>query len=52
MAQIYKTPGVYRQEVFLKPETRLPTGVPGFVGFADAGQRGWTGGQDASGPAP
>src|SRR5262245_2777499 len=37
MAQSYNTPGVYRQEVFLKPETRLPTGVPGFVGFADAG---------------
>jgi uncharacterized protein len=37
MAPIYKTPGVYRQEIFLKPETRLPTGVPGFVGFADEG---------------
>jgi phage tail sheath protein FI len=36
MAPRYKTPGVYRQEIFLKPETRLPTGVPGFVGFADA----------------
>jgi uncharacterized protein len=35
MAPIYKTPGVYRQEIFLKPEIRLPTGVPGFVGFAD-----------------
>jgi phage tail sheath protein FI len=35
MAPSYKTPGVYREELFLKPETRLPTGVPGFVGFAD-----------------
>ncbi len=40
MALSYKTPGVYRQEVFLKPETVLPTGVPGFVGFADEGSRG------------
>ncbi|HEX8557458.1 MAG TPA: phage tail sheath subtilisin-like domain-containing protein [Pyrinomonadaceae bacterium] len=38
-----KAPGVYRQEVFLKPEARLPTGVPAFVGVADAG---------ASDPAP
>jgi len=40
MAPIYKTPGVYRQEIFLKPEARLPTGVPGFVGFADMGSQG------------
>jgi uncharacterized protein len=40
MASIYKTPGVYREEIFLKPEARLPTGVPGFVGFADEGSRG------------
>jgi phage tail sheath protein FI len=40
MAQRYHTPGVYREEVFLKPETLLPTGVPGFVGFADAGSQG------------
>src|SRR5262245_18457708 len=40
MAQSYNTPGVYRQDVFLKPETRLPTGVPGFLGFADAGSDG------------
>lgn len=39
MALIYKTPGVYREEIFLKPETRLPTGVPGFIGFADAGSQ-------------
>jgi phage tail sheath protein FI len=30
-----KSPGVYREEVFLVPESALPTGVPGFVGFAD-----------------
>src|SRR5262245_53348675 len=40
MAPIYKTPGVYREEIFLKPEARLPTGVPGFIGFADAGGQG------------
>jgi phage tail sheath protein FI len=40
MATIYKTPGVYREEIFLKPEARLPTGVPGFVGFADEGAQG------------
>lgn len=40
MASIYKTPGVYREDVFLKPEARLPTGVPGFVGFADTGGQG------------
>jgi len=34
MAEIYKSPGVYRQEVFLKPPPVLQTGVPGFVGFA------------------
>lgn len=31
----YQSPGVYRQEKFLKPKPALPTGVPGFVGFAD-----------------
>jgi phage tail sheath protein FI len=40
MATTYKTPGVYREEIFLKPEARLPTGVPGFVGFADEGAQG------------
>src|SRR5262245_26300164 len=40
MVSIYKTPGVYRQEIFLKPEARLPTGVPGFVGFANEGSQG------------
>jgi phage tail sheath protein FI len=33
--QAYNSPGVYRQEVFLKPPPILQTGVPGFVGFAD-----------------
>ncbi|HEY9665234.1 MAG TPA: hypothetical protein V6C91_00425, partial [Coleofasciculaceae cyanobacterium] len=36
MAVAYKAPGVYREEVFLQPEARLPIGIPGFVGFADA----------------
>jgi Bacteriophage tail sheath protein len=40
MTPIYKTPGVYREEIFLKPEAQLPTGVPGFIGFADAGSQG------------
>lgn len=31
----YQSPGVYRQEVFLKTKAALPTGVPGFIGFAD-----------------
>jgi phage tail sheath protein FI len=36
MAAIWadKSPGVYREDTFLKPEPRLPTGVAGFVGFA------------------
>jgi phage tail sheath protein FI len=36
MAQTYLSPGVYRQEVLLKPPPALQTGVPGFVGFAGA----------------
>jgi uncharacterized protein len=40
MASIYKTPGVYREEILLKPAVRLPTGVPGFVGFAGAAGQG------------
>ena len=32
----YEVPGVYRQDFFLRPEVGLPTGIPGFVGFADA----------------
>jgi len=31
----YKSPGVYRQEIFLAPKPQLPTGIPGFVGFGD-----------------
>ncbi|MDD1713559.1 MAG: phage tail sheath subtilisin-like domain-containing protein [Methanoregulaceae archaeon] len=42
MASTYKTPGVYREDVFLKPEVKLPTGVPGFVGFADVMGKGET----------
>jgi hypothetical protein len=34
MSPTYNSPGVYRQEVFLKPPPVLQTGVPGFVGFA------------------
>ncbi len=38
MAVAYRSPGVYREEIFLQPETRLPTGIPGFVGlFATKG---------------
>ncbi|MFO1429739.1 MAG: phage tail sheath subtilisin-like domain-containing protein [Candidatus Competibacteraceae bacterium] len=33
MAPVYKTPGVYREDVFLRLQVQLPTGVPGFVGF-------------------
>ena len=36
MPQAYLSPGVYRQEVFLKPPPVLLTGVPAFVGFAGA----------------
>ncbi len=36
MPMTYTTPGVYREEIFLQPEAKLPTGIPGFVGFADA----------------
>lgn len=33
MSANYKTPGVYRREIFLRPETPLQTGVPAFVGL-------------------
>ena len=33
MASTYKTPGVYREDVYVRPAAVLPTGVPGFVGF-------------------
>jgi phage tail sheath protein FI len=29
----YRSPGVYLEAVFLKPEARLVTGVPAFIGF-------------------
>ena len=35
MSARYNVPGVYREEVFLKAQPELPTGVPGFVGFAE-----------------
>lgn len=35
MLGTYKTPGVYLEQVFIQPEVRLPTGIPGFIGFAD-----------------
>jgi phage tail sheath protein FI len=37
MTRTYQTPGVYTEDVFFKPAARLPTGVVGFVGFANAG---------------
>jgi len=36
MSANYKTPGVYRREIFLQPEAPFQTGVPAFVGFADS----------------
>src|SRR5215471_4255367 len=33
----YKTPGVYREDVFQAPEFRLLTGVPAFLGYAVSG---------------
>jgi phage tail sheath protein FI len=36
MSANYKTPGVYTREIFLPPEAPFQTGVPAFVGFADA----------------
>ncbi len=35
MATQYRSPGVYLQEIFLKPDAQLVTSVPGFVGLAD-----------------
>ncbi len=34
METLYRSPGVFRQEVALREPTPLTTGVPGFVGFA------------------
>jgi uncharacterized protein len=36
MATTYRSPGVYREEIFLQPQVPLPTGIPAFVGRADA----------------
>jgi hypothetical protein len=36
MPTVYQTPGVYKEEPFLSPQTILPTGIPGFIGFAEA----------------
>ena len=36
MAAPYQAPGVYREDVFIRPAAPLPTGVPGFVGFGAA----------------
>lgn len=33
MTYAYRTPGVYREDVYVRPAAALPTGVPGFVGF-------------------
>lgn len=40
MTVAYRAPGVYREEIFLQPEVALPTGIPGFVGFFHARDRG------------
>jgi uncharacterized protein len=37
MAVALKSPGVRREDVFLKPQLRLATGVSGFVGFVEPG---------------
>lgn len=42
MAQTYKSPGVYRQEIVLSPPVPLETGVPAFLGFADLPASGQT----------
>lgn len=34
MAPTLTSPGVFREDVFIKPAAALPTGVPGFVGVA------------------
>lgn len=36
MTYAYKSPGVYREDVYVRPVAALPTGVPGFVGFGQA----------------
>ncbi len=34
MPSTFKSPGVYWKDLFLRPDAKLPTGIPGFVGFA------------------
>lgn len=36
MTASYQSPGVYREDVFVRPASGLPTGVAGFVGLATA----------------
>jgi phage tail sheath protein FI len=36
MALTYQSPGIYREDVFVRPAAPLPTGVPGFVGYGSA----------------
>jgi phage tail sheath protein FI len=36
MSSNFSTPGVYRQDVFMRASASMPTGVPAFVGFATA----------------
>jgi len=33
VAAAYKIPGIYREDVYVRPVAPLPTGVPGFIGF-------------------
>lgn len=35
IAETYKTPGIYRQDVFPAPEAELRTGVPAFLGYTE-----------------
>jgi phage tail sheath protein FI len=35
MTQTYNVPGVYKQDVFLRAQSGLMTGIAGFVGFCD-----------------
>jgi len=42
MAVAYHSPGVYREDVFLRPASVLPTGVPGFVGLGTVAGQGIT----------
>ena len=37
MSREYQAPGVYLQAQFLQPRERLPTGIPGFIGFVRTG---------------